>query len=338
MLIRTLKLNTPEDGGIPAGGGSAPAPVTPAPSSSPSTAAPAASSTAPSTSGGSAPDDAFDFGAFVDAHESGDDAAAVKPQTPTAAPVVAAPAAAPVVPPVVAPVVVPAAVTPPPTEPQVAQPVATAPPPASEAANAPPQQVNWEEHRKTFLPKLQEMYKMSDQEIQDFQTNPGEAIPKLAAELHYKVMMALHSSMMEMMPHAIASETKRTEASTKYEKAFYDKFPQLKAAVDKDQKAEDTINQAIKAFRVANPKASMDDLIKNVGLLSMLSLGINPLEGMQQVAPQVVPVVQAQIPGRPAGVAGSAHAPVRQHGAAPGEQTDAELYGDIANWHLGGGN
>jgi hypothetical protein len=47
-------------------------------------------------------------------------------------------------------------------------------------------------HREAFLPKLAELYKLTDQEVADIQTNPGEAMPKLAAKLHYEVQLAVH--------------------------------------------------------------------------------------------------------------------------------------------------
>lgn len=339
------RLMEPEEGGVPvvSGGNSTPAP-SPSPSPSPSsTAAPAASSASnDSSSGGSStPADEFDFGALADYHASGGVETPPVVETPAVPPATSAPQTPAVAAPPAATTPPPATTTPPPVE-QPAQPAtATTQTPASEPANQPPQQVNWEEHRATFLPKLQEMYKLSDQEVQDFQTNPGEAIPKLAAELHYKVMMSLHSSMMELLPHAIESQSRLTQKKVEYENKFYGKFPALKEAVAKDIKVEATINEAIKAFRVANPKATMDDLINKVGLLTMITLGLDPMQSQGQPAPVATPapvsMQPSQIPGRPAGMTAAAHVPVRQHAAAPGEQSDEQLYADIANWHLGGG-
>lgn len=342
MFKKLAILQGPE--GDTSGGGAtttsstpAPAAPAPAPASAPSTAASAASSVSNEGSAGNdSPSDAFDFGALVDHHDNGTD---LEVETPVAAPAAApaqaattAPAPAPAAP---APAPVPAVA---PTEPVVQPAQATGQPAASTEQPVQPA-FDPEKHRTEFLGKLLPLYKLSDQEVQDIQTNPGEAFPKLAAQLHYNVSMAMNAALQQLMPQAIASQLRMQTLKQSYETKFYDKWPALKAAVAKDPKTEEAINQSFEAFRATNPKATIDDLINKAGLLACISLGLNPLEGQQSPPPVGAPqVVQPPpvIPGRPAGTGAQGHVPVQQHGSAP--QSDADLFsGIVDHWNKGGG-
>jgi hypothetical protein len=340
MLIRTKILMAPE--GEVVGGGSTPAPAAPVAPSAP------ASGTSTSVDSSAAPAvgadqqgtiEEFDFEALAKYHAEGGEAEPlttenIEPAAPAPVATPATPAAAPAPP---APVVTPAApaASPPSPEPPAVPPVAaTAAQPASPEPQA-PQPVDWAKHRETFLPKLQEMYKLSEQEVQDFQTNPGEAIPKLAAEMHYKVMMALHASVMELVPQMLQSEMRQQTLRTQHEDTFYGRWPQLKEAKAKDpQKVEATINEAIRAYRVANPKVTMAELVEKVGFLAMMTLGIPPTALSPQAPP--APAAPPSIPGRPPGVGVTGHVPVRPAGQVE-PTTEADFYGGLADYHLNGG-
>lgn len=343
-MLRRLwtRLQEPE-GAATSVGGAAPvstsAPAAPAAPVSTPSAAPAASGAAntpsgDSSSGGDSPDP-FDFAALAD-YASGKEELVPAPVAEPTPPAVAAPTPPPPVasPPASAqaPVSPPAA----PAEPAQPQAPATAQSPAS--SEQPPQQVNWEDHRKEFLPKLEEMYKLSDQEVQDIQTNPGTAFPQMAAKLHYNVTMALQAAMHQYLPHLIQGQMAQVQARQKDETAFYTRWPALKEAVTKDPKVEATINESFKAFRVANPKATIQDMIEKGGLLAMLTLGLNPVAAAA-VASTQAPTMQtpALIPGRPAGTGMQGHVPVRQAGTAPGEQSEADFFAGLAEHHLSGG-
>jgi len=331
--------------GDPTGGGStAAAPVTPsaAPSSAPSTASPAStpSATPSGEKSEGTPVDAFDFGALVDNAQAPDDDT-VTAVAPKAATPVVPPAAAPAASAVVAPVVPPQAAAVPPTQPAGQPPVpASADPAATQAPQAPPEQFDVAKHRAEFLPKLESLYKLNDAEVAELSTNPGEAMPKLAARLHYEVQLAVHQGVLQIIPHLFQNLMESQRETSKNDNAFYDRWPELKEAVGKDSKIEGSIKEAVRSYKALNPKANTQDIIEKAGLLAMISLGIPPraAAAMVQQAMTPVPVLSpapSQIPGRPAGVGATAHVPAPR---APGnEQGGADLWGSLAEHHLSGG-
>jgi hypothetical protein len=335
-MWKKYRLQNPE-GEVTGGGATAPAPA-PAPasvSSDTTSAAPAASSAPASGDQPGTVVDDFDFGALVDHNDGKDVGEALQELSGAPAPAPAPPAPAAATP---APVPAPAPPAPASTEQQVAPPPA-APAPAPASSEQPPQPVDWNKHREEFLPKLEQMYALSDQEVQDLQTNPGAALPKLAAQLHYNVHLALQTAVQQMLPNMISGQIQQETLKTKYENDFYGKWPRLKEAVGKNREIESQIQNAVAVYRGQNPKATVQDTIDKVGLLMMITLGINPLEqqapqgGAQAPAPVGAPI----IPGRPAGVGLQGHVPAHVHGAAPGQQREEDLYGDIAQFHLNGG-
>lgn len=340
MLIRTMWTRLQEPDNTPSGGGSATPSVTPsaAPASAPASSASSSVPTAVPASGSSegTPVDDFDFGALVDnsnAPDNGDGApppkaAAIPPSAPPAAPT--PPVAA--TPPVATP---PVAATPP------VQPAGQPPAPASQTPMAtegtPPEPFNVEKHRAEFLPKLESLYKMTDQEVADFQTNPGEALPKLAARLHYEVQLAAHQGVLQVLPHLINSVMSGHKEQQKHEDAFYGRWPELKEAVAKDPKNEASIQEAIRSYKALNPKAPISDVIEKAGLLALISMGIPPRAAAAMVQAPAATVAPAtpMMPARPAGTGASAHVPIPTPGHR-GEVSGEDLFGAIADhWNNG---
>lgn len=330
MTLRKLwtRLQEPE-GEVTGGGAPAPSPA-PAESSAPSAASSASGSEAPASDAGG---DAFDFGALVD-YNGGSEPPETPPAAPVAQPAAPAPTPAPPASAAPAPVASPATPQPSPTEqPAAPQAPATAQPSAS--PEQPAQPFDPEKHRAEFIPKLEQLYALSDQEVSDFQTNPGASLSRLAAQLHYNMSLSLQTAIRQFLPHVVQNELTVTTERQKYETAFYDKWPPLKEAVSKDKvKVEATINEAIQAYRITNPKASIEDVIQKAGVLAMLSLGIAPTMQSTPNAPAPGPAAPFISPGRPAGAGMQGHVPPR---SAPGQQGEEDLYGGIYDHFQGGG-
>jgi hypothetical protein len=194
-------------------------------------------------------------------------------------------------------------------------------------------------HREAFLPKLAELYKLTDQEVADIQTNPGEAMPKLAAKLHYEVQLAVHQGMLQILPHLMGNYMESERSRNKNEEAFYTRWPELKEAVGKDPKNEANIQEAIRSFKTLNPRATLGDVIEKAGLLAMISMGIPPrvAQAIQQgqiPAPVATPA-HVPIPGRPAGTGAMGHVQAPRNPSA--EQAGSDLWSSLADHHLSGG-
>ncbi len=343
MFLRKMILQSPEGEVSGGGSGAAPAPSSPTPTPVPSSPAPVSSSAAPAaSSSGDRPGtvEEFDFGALADYASGKEDVAAQgevapTPVAPAPSPAPSAPAPVPVAPP---PSPAPAP-SPTPPEPQASQPAATGNQPASGQEPPAPQPVDWQKHREQFLPKLQQMYQFTEAEIQEFREHPEVALPKMAAELHYKVSMAAHNAMIEILPAMIGRQMEMQKAATKHNDVFYSRWPKLKEAVDRDINVEKSINESIRAYRSANPKATLQDVIEKAGLLAMLSLNIAPdIPGAQAPSPVApTPSPAPMIPGRPAGTGAQAHVPMVPRGSAPGEVSEADFFADLANHFANGG-
>jgi hypothetical protein len=206
------------------------------------------------------------------------------------------------------------------------------PTPASAAAPEPqpatgtPEPVDFEKHRATFLPKLEELYKFSDQEAEEIRVEPEKALPKLAARLHYEVLTAAFNSVMSVMPEVVGSTLERQKAVTEHEEKFYSRWKELK-----DPRYSETVLNSVRAYKAVNPRAPLEEVIERAGLMAMLTLGINPQQPAAPVAPVEPPAVR---PGRPAG-AGFGSAPFQTNSSGSAEVDDiqaliaAEMAGQI---------
>ena len=289
--------------------------------------APAAESTSPAEP--STPNSYFpDFGELVG--ESPEVSAASDPAplpveapaaaggTPEPAPVPAAtPSDAPAA--VVAPVPSPPPVAAP-TE-QVAQP---APVPTPQAPQEP---VTFEKYRDGQMEKLTGLYALTDAEAESFSSNPKEALPKLAARLHFEVFTAMHNALQAVLPNTIQSVMTQQRASQENEEAFFKAWPALK-----EEKYAQSVLTAVRAIRTANPTLDRDNLIKQAGVMAMLANGLNPVSTVQQT--QQVPPQPPAAPMRPAGVGASApvvipNAPTSGVNPDISAMVDAELRGEF---------
>lgn len=201
---------------------------------------------------------------------------------------------------------------------------------------AAPAELSAEQHREKYLPALEKVYELSDDEVTQFQENPKVALSKLAARLHYEVVMATQNGLAAIMPSLISGAMERTTRETQNENQFFSAWPQLKAAKERDPAAEQAILSSIEAFRRTNRQADMATVIRQAGLLACMTLNI-PFDQGAPAAPAQNPVAQvpttpqggAQLPARPAGTAGAAHMPAGQSGTP----SDSNIFAELAEAH-----
>lgn len=232
--------------------------------------------------------------------------------TPSAAPVVPPPApAAPVPPSTETP---PAPVVPPVETP----PAAPATPPAAE------QPIDFAKHRAEFLPKLQELYTLTEEEATELRADPVAALPKMAARLHYEVQHAVSGWMMTVLPQAFEKMTTHNRMIQEQETAFYTAFPALKGKPEYDR----VVVESLKAVRAVTPTLTPQEAITRAGIMASIQLGI-PLPGTAPAAP-VTPPPAAPATGlpRPAGRGATGHVQVP---VAPGGPTSDNLFEDLGD-------
>jgi hypothetical protein len=243
--------------------------------------------------------------------ETGPGVTAPKPVAPAAAT------------PAVAPAVTPPAAAAVPPVPAVVPPAAPATPPAAEVppqavAPAPTEQpITIEQHREKALPELAKLYQLTSEEAEALRVTPETALPQLAAKLHFEVVMSAYNAVMSQIPQAItgmmAHENTVKEANDK----FFGRWEPLK-----DPKHHERVKGAIKAYKAANPKAGLEEVIEGAGALAMISLGLPVAPAGQPLPAAAAPAPAPFVPPRPAGV-GAGGAPIPQP-RSTGPQTDIE--------------
>lgn len=170
-----------------------------------------------------------------------------------------------------------------------------------------------EQYRSQAVEQLAtSVYSLTKEEAEEIETDPGTAlvkmIPKAMARVHIEAQLAAINQVARILPAFMQQiNTVQTEAR-QFEDKFFEKWPALKNHYS-------TVTQAAQMYRQMNPQAKPDDVIKNVGLYSMMQLGL-PVDGMVQQrrtdgqAVQQQQVIQPQQPFAPvatrAGQAGAA--------------------------------
>lgn len=284
-------------------------------------AAPAAPS-APSTSGPADGTPEFYTSIAEDGEETpvpDPDQSTGAPAEPTAEP--PTPADPPVQPQATPPVAPPQPAAPVPTPAQAPTPpvAPSATPPVQPTAVEPPQAPavpNFAAHRAEFLPKLERLYELTEEEANELRATPHLAMPKLAAKLHYETQLSTYNAITSILPGMMQIFADQQKAQAEAAETFYQRWPQLKGG-----QFEQTVVESLKAFRAANPKADRATAIERAGLLAMMTLGINP---QATPPPPVTPPPAPPTPPRPAGAGSVGHV---QPQGAPGSNPQ----GDIAS-------
>jgi len=172
--------------------------------------------------------------------------------------------------------------------------------------------------RDTAIDKLATEYFALDEEtVETLRIEPEKALPKLAAQVYFDAVTQAVTAVYQQLPAAIDAHMGTRQVSSESEVAFFDEWPALKGA---DQGAIVRIGQA---YRQANPQASAEDFIRDVGASAHVALGL-PLE--PEVAEVETPAAEESQPFRPAGTSRPA-APASKPANAF-TQLDEELFAD----------
>lgn len=152
-------------------------------------------------------------------------------------------------------------------------------PPAEVHLPEPQPEITLEEYNKQMadfrekaLPELEKTYAVSAEDVDEFQTNPGEVLSRLASQLHFNIYTSLYSAVISQLPGVMNQVNSASQQSNELETAFYAKWGKLK---DPSHKA--VVDRTVRAYRQLNPKADADTFINEAGLLAMSAAGL-PLE------------------------------------------------------------
>lgn len=152
-------------------------------------------------------------------------------------------------------------------------------------------------------------YKFTDEQIQEFHTDPGPFLGKLMARIHLDAVENMFGVMAQQMPVAVSGVMAVERENTRLEDAFFTKWPQLDR---RNPQHQQVISQIGRAYVQVNPSADVNARIQNIGAQAIVALNLLP--AMQaQVQPQVAPT--------------AAYSPVANGGGAAPPQQRKQLEG-----------
>ncbi len=182
--------------------------------------------------------------------------------------------------------------------------------------------------RTNALGALEDHFKLDEETVIQLEEDSGKAmsefLPKMASRVYLDaVQMAVHS-VVQKLPEAIKSTMAQMKESTSSEGKFFEKWPQMSR--DNPQQMA-VVGRLGGAYRQANPEATPEQFINDVGAQAILALGLlGQVAGVAPVDP-AAPVAPVVPPFKPAGNAAPA-APKGNAGQNPITIFDDAAFGD----------
>ena len=172
----------------------------------------------------------------------------------------------------------------------------------------------YKDHREATLPKLEEIFTLTEEEAAALDEQPSKMIPKLAGQMMYDTMFSTYNAILAALPTVIGTVLKASNSADVAESQFFTAWPDLTG-----KKADPVVSAAIQAYRSANPRADLNDIIQGAGVMAMINLGLDPMKKKEE-KPAAKPAVRAA-PAKPAAPRGSPAAPP----VSPGDKTINEF-------------
>lgn len=200
----------------------------------------------------------------------------------------------------------------PPVAPQAA-PSTPTPAPATPAEPPPvaaPVQ-SQEELLAKYRAELETGYAISQDDALALATAPETVLPRLAANVHQRVMQEVSQhvqQMMTMIPQMLEARVAQQTAETEAKQVFYSAWPGL-------SQHHDRVIQNAALVRQANPQATKEQVIEMTGMMTAIALGLDPRAVRANAAAGSVPApaprqaVQPHRPAAPGGAVNSAPLP-----------------------------
>lgn len=208
----------------------------------------------------------------------------------------------------------------------VQQPTPAQPPATQEPA------VNPAELSARYMQGLTTEYGLSQEDALALQTQPETVLPRLAAQMHMRVMQDVVKHVQQMaayVPQMLQAQLAQQEAENSAKQEFFGEWPGLSAHY------QATVQNAM-MVRQANPNATKQQVIEMAGMVTAMALGLDPSAVRRQAQAQQVqrqmPAPRAtNVPPRPAAVGSGPAALAPQSKSIWGEFADDDI-----NWMNGG--
>lgn len=122
-------------------------------------------------------------------------------------------------------------------------------------------------------------YALTQEQIDEFEENPAAFIPKAMSRVYMDSISAAFNQFTNYLPRMVSMVLEQRENMNSAEKAFFDRWPDL-------LEHRDAVLRLGMSYRQANPQASMDDFINEVGAQTMVALRKQPAPIQQAPAPK----------------------------------------------------
>ncbi len=127
------------------------------------------------------------------------------------------------------------------------------------------QRQEWQQKKISDLAEVN--YKMSDELIATLDESPQEVLPRLMARVYVDAVEGAVNAIASFLPQAIQQAQVTTQRADADEATFFEAWPDLKSVDD-----HGVIHKLGVAYRQANPAASAEEFIQQVGAMAMISL------------------------------------------------------------------
>jgi len=128
----------------------------------------------------------------------------------------------------------------------------------------------WRKNTEDVLAKTH--YRLSQEQVDELDTNPVEMLPKVMAKVYLDAVTATLAQVASNFPRMVNEVLERNKVGDSREELFYQAWPDLKGEAK-------TVLRIAGAYRQMNPGATTDDFIREVGAQAMVTLR-KPIPGM----------------------------------------------------------
>lgn len=162
-----------------------------------------------------------------------------------------------------------------------------------------------EKRGETIDVLAQSHYAFDDEQFRELDENPREAIPKIIAGVYLDAVQGSVAAILGQMPQIITALESRKTEDLAAENKFYEQFPLL--AAKPEYKAH--VTKVSIMHRKLNPKATLDEMIRDVGLQASVAFKLAVPESVREtgktdtVMPHVPASAKSQAPAATPGAA-----------------------------------
>lgn len=133
-----------------------------------------------------------------------------------------------------------------------------------------------EEARNQYIDQMAEQFAVSDEEADMLRTEPEKVIPKMMARAMTQALEQSVQIMRNNLPQLVGTQLTQQSKAQEIESKFFGKYPELK-----DKKAIKVAEGAAKAYRQANPDATLEEVMDSVAFMTWKRLGL-PMEQLSE--------------------------------------------------------